>query len=189
DNLKRIFQRRESDDKGDPSEGDPEPIGLELWYEGPNAEVDIIFIHGLMGNRNKTWQATGSNGLKLDPWPKALLPAKLPESRIFTFGYDAKVTDTKEFMGKVSEKTLRDHATELIYSIFHQRRAPVSTDRSLIFVCHSLGGLVCKEVLLPEKHGRKSWTDLLISKQGLLFANQRSDYRQIFQSTRGIIFM
>ncbi|CAH0004006.1 unnamed protein product [Clonostachys byssicola] len=187
--MKRVFQRRESDDKGDTSEGNPEPIGLELWYEGPNAEFDIIFIHGLMGNRNKTWQATGSNGLKLEPWPKALLPAKLPESRIFTFGYDAKVTDTKEFMGKVSEKTLRDHAAELIYSICHQRRASASTDRSLIFVCHSLGGLVCKEVLLPERHDLKSWTDLLISKQGLLFANQRSDYRQIFQSTRGIIFM
>uniref|UniRef100_A0A8H7NIQ7 GPI inositol-deacylase n=1 Tax=Bionectria ochroleuca TaxID=29856 RepID=A0A8H7NIQ7_BIOOC len=167
--MKRVFQHRESDDKGDPSERDREPIGLELWYEGQNAQVDIIFIHGLMGNRNKTWQATGSSGSKLDPWPKALLPAKLPKSRIFTFGYDAKVTDTKEFMGKVSAKTLRDHAAELIYSICHQRRASVSSDRSLIFVCHSLGGLVCKE--------------------GLLFANQRSDYRQIFQSTRGIIFM
>ncbi|CAH0036396.1 unnamed protein product [Clonostachys solani] len=187
--MKRVFQRRESDSKGGPSDKDPEPIGLELWYEGQNAKVDIIFIHGLMGNRNKTWQATDSNGLKLDPWPKALLPAKLPESRILTFGYDAKVTDTKEFMGKVSEKTLRDHATELIYSIFHQRRAPGSTDRSLIFVCHSLGGLVCKEVLLPARHVLQSWTYLLISKQGLLFANQRSDYRRILQSTRGIIFM
>jgi hypothetical protein len=43
--MKRVFQHRESDDKGDPSERDREPIGLELWYEGQNAQVEYVLAN------------------------------------------------------------------------------------------------------------------------------------------------
>lgn len=98
-----------------------------------------------MGHREKTWRCTDDNGRKLEPWPKALLPSKIPKSRIFTFGYDAHVVNLKD-RGKVSVKAIRDHAKELVASVEHERTQTNTTGRPMIFVCHSLGGLVCKDV-------------------------------------------
>lgn len=103
-----------------------------------------------MGNRDKTWRATDEDGTKLEPWPKTLLPSKLPQCRIFTFGYDANVTDKKKILGKVSVKTLRDHGMELVSCIKHERSESGITGRPIVFVCHSLGGLVCKEASFPK---------------------------------------
>lgn len=69
--------------------------GLELLYSPDScasskrsiSAVDIIAVHGLNGNANKTW--THPNG-KL--WLKDFLPTALPGARIFTYGYDAKVS-------------------------------------------------------------------------------------------------
>ncbi|KAL6405839.1 hypothetical protein AUP68_10978 [Ilyonectria robusta] len=47
--------------------------------------MSIVFIHGLMGHRTKTW--TKNDVL----WPDELLPNKIPTARILTFGYDANI--------------------------------------------------------------------------------------------------
>lgn len=98
-----------------------------------------------MGHREKTWRGTDDDGRKLEPWPKALLPSKIPNSRIFTFGYDAHVFNLND-QGKVSVKAIRDHAKELVASVEHERTQTNTAGRPMIFVCHSLGGLVCKDV-------------------------------------------
>ena len=81
----------------------------------PPADVpSIVFIHGLRGDREKTWTATHAS----EPWPKALLPSKLPTARILTFGYDAYVA---ELRGVVSQSRIRNHASSLVASLASYR--------------------------------------------------------------------
>ena len=70
----------------------------------------IIFIHGLTGDRERTWRAKTATA----PWPQSLLPSKIPNARILTFGYDAYVADWK---GVVSNNRIGNHSMNLITSI------------------------------------------------------------------------
>ncbi|KAK3201190.1 hypothetical protein GRF29_185g80032 [Pseudopithomyces chartarum] len=126
------------------------PSGIKLLYNGENIIVDIIFIHGLTGDREKTWKAKDA----AKPWPKALLPSKVPNARILTFGYDAYVADWR---GMVSKNRIGNHAMNLLTIVATYREDDDTNDRPIIFVCHSLGGLVCEDALAtaqqrPEQH-------------------------------------
>lgn len=81
-----------------------------------------------------------------------------------TFGYDA---DVVRFWTIASSNRLDDHGKSLAYSILDQR-ANVG-QRPIIFVAHSLGGLVCEEALN--------------------LSYKRQDLASILPNTLGIIFM
>ncbi|KAF2267309.1 hypothetical protein CC78DRAFT_551989 [Lojkania enalia] len=74
----------------------------------------------LKGNREKTW--THRNGTF---WPGALLSQDFPRARIMVFGYDADVS--------------------LAYDLLDQQGQ--AGQRPIVFIAHSLGGLVCEEAL------------------------------------------
>lgn len=74
----------------------------------------LIFVHGLTGDREKTWTAKDAT----DPWPKILLPSKVPNVRILTFGYDAYISDWR---GMVSKNRIGNHAMNLLSSIASYR--------------------------------------------------------------------
>lgn len=76
--------------------------------------ISIVFIHGLSGHRERTWTASGEP----EPWPKTLLPSKLPNARILTFGYNAYVTS---WQGVVSQDRLGSHAGNLLNSLASYR--------------------------------------------------------------------
>ncbi|KAK4232874.1 hypothetical protein C8A03DRAFT_39473, partial [Achaetomium macrosporum] len=65
------------------------PSGIKPLCSPAGAIVDIVFVHGLTGDREKRWIASDTS----EPWPKVLLPSQLPTARILTFKYDAYVTD------------------------------------------------------------------------------------------------
>lgn len=73
-----------------------------------------MFVHGLTGDREKTWTHPDTS----EPWPKTLLPSKLPNARILTFGYDASVADWR---GMVSQSRIADHAWNLLTSLASYR--------------------------------------------------------------------
>ncbi|KAK3400792.1 hypothetical protein B0T20DRAFT_153255 [Sordaria brevicollis] len=154
--------------KGSKSLGPPKfPDGIEVWHDCEDAEVDICFIHGLTGDRNRTWKADDQP----EPWPKVLLPPKIPKARILTYGYDAYVI-ARDGSGASSNR-LSDHAHNLINDLAGDRARSnaTPTGRPIIFVTHSLGGLVCKKGLLISRN------------------SSRPRHREIFESTRGVIFL
>ncbi|KAM0321508.1 hypothetical protein ACHAQA_010076 [Verticillium albo-atrum] len=137
--------------------------GIEVWQDPPGANVDICFVHGLTGGRNSTWTAEGQAA----PWPKLLLADKLTTARILTFGYDAYVLRASV----ASTNKLADHARNLLSDLTDCREASDAVSRPLIFVAHSLGGLVCKEAILQSRN------------------NSALHLQGIFSSLAGIIFM
>ncbi|KAB8253535.1 Alpha/Beta hydrolase protein [Aspergillus pseudonomiae] len=139
------------------------PDGVKVLHDCPNATVDICFVHGLTGDRITTWTAQG----QADPWPKTLLPPKLPTARILTYGYDAYVV-----RGSVAgSNRLIDHATNLLNDLADDRDVINASSRPIIFVAHSLGGLVCKKAILSSRN------------------NPDSHLRSIFDCTKGVVFM
>jgi len=134
-----------------------------VLYDCSEATIDICFVHGLTGNRDSTWTADGQS----TPWPKTLLPPKLSKARILTYGYDAYIVRKSV----ASSNRLIDHATNLLNDLTTDRACCNASSRPLIFVTHSLGGLVCKEVILLSRN------------------NPEAHLRGIFDRIKGIIFM
>ncbi|KLU83540.1 hypothetical protein MAPG_02597 [Magnaporthiopsis poae ATCC 64411] len=145
---------------GLPSEGTTSPVGLKVLHDRPEAVIDICFVHGLTGDRESTWAAPGH-----EPWPITLLPSEL-QARILTYGYHAY---TARASSKPSSDRLMVHAANLLRDLTADRAGGV--ERPLIFVAHSVGGLVCKEAML---HSRRS---------------PEAPFRRIFERAKGIVFM
>jgi protein SERAC1 len=70
----------------------------------------IVFVHGLTGDREETWTAKTA----VAPWPQTLLPSKVPNARVLTFGYDAYVTDWR---GVVSQNRIGNYSWNLLTAL------------------------------------------------------------------------
>ncbi|RDW82157.1 hypothetical protein BP6252_03269 [Coleophoma cylindrospora] len=130
------------------------PSGIKPLHSPEQSVVDIVLIHGLTGDREKTWTAKNADF----PWPQSLLPSKVPNARILTFGYDAYVADWR---GVVSQNTIGNHAMNLLTSVATFREDDNTNNRPIIFICHSLGGLALSAAgRRPERHLRSiiDWT-------------------------------
>jgi hypothetical protein len=116
----------------------------------------IVFVHGLRGHRTQTWTKDGVC------WPKDLLPKEeaLSHVRVLSFGYDAGVVSLTR---RASLNTLFDHSINLLNELARVRargavrslpfqaarptlKSFLQQDRPLIFIAHSLGGLIVKDV-------------------------------------------
>ncbi|KAI9795170.1 MAG: hypothetical protein M1816_000192 [Peltula sp. TS41687] len=115
-------------------------LGLRVLYNPGNPLVDIVFVHGLTGNSYRTWLHEDEGVY----WPVHLLSKDIPDARILVFGYDADVT---KFLDPVGQNNLRDHASCLVGDLAALRNQDKCTDRKIIFIVHSLGGLVTKKAL------------------------------------------
>ncbi|OQE15875.1 hypothetical protein PENSTE_c026G03081 [Penicillium steckii] len=142
-------------------------IGLKLLYDGEQAIVDIIAVHGLNGHREKSW--TALNGVA---WLQSILPKDLPNSRIFTWGYETPASDVAfdvPVFQTVSEKLVQD--------LNDMREATVTVSRPIIFIAHSQGGTIVKSAILYSEQGKNGEN------------GASTDLHDIAKSTHGNIFM
>ncbi|KAI2471106.1 hypothetical protein F4781DRAFT_142706 [Annulohypoxylon bovei var. microspora] len=139
-------------------------------YTHPDAKVDIVLVHGLNGDPEKTWSS--KNGVF---WPSELLPVSLREARanVLVYGYNADVY-SKKHGSNPSDNFIYMHAQTLVTSLTHYRKDELSSHNPIIWVCHSLGGILVKRALLYSNDLR---------------ASQHEDYRSIYVSTYGLIFL
>ncbi|TVY26816.1 Protein SERAC1 [Lachnellula hyalina] len=77
-------------------------------------------------------------------WPVAILPTVLPDTRNFTWGYDA---DVDAFNTSVGHNNVEQHANDLLIDIANLIDKHGYVKLPIIFVVHSLGGVVVKEAL------------------------------------------
>ncbi|KAL2121800.1 hypothetical protein VTJ04DRAFT_2255 [Mycothermus thermophilus] len=145
------------------------PLGLKVLHDCPDAVVDICFIHGLNGHRERTWSAVNQHGDQPpEPWPKTLLPEQLPRARILAYGYDAYVIAPE---GPSASVNLLDHAKKFLNRLSNKRQQNNESSRPIILVAHSLGGLVSKQAIILSR------------------SSPEAHFRQLFESFRGIAFM
>lgn len=126
--------------------GPTERIGLHLIHQPPQARIDtvplekqcpidIVAVHGIMGDAYTTW--AHSNG---HFWLRDSLPEEVPGARIFSYGYPANVFLSLE-KGRID-----DHAKVLLEDLRDMRKSPEEQKRPIVFICHSMGGVVVKKV-------------------------------------------
>ncbi|KAF3483791.1 LipA and NB-ARC domain-containing protein [Arthroderma uncinatum] len=144
-------------------------FGLTVLYQTANPAVDIVFVHGLNGTSYHTWATKKPEVF----WPSDLLPKALQglEVRILTYGYDANVT---AFAGGTSKDKLHNHAEHLVAKLCVLRSETRSSERPIVFICHSLGGLVVKKALCCYTRVSHQHTQHL---------------RSVYVSTYGILFL
>ena len=142
----------------------------ELCSGGEAPFLDIVFIHGLQGHAEKTWTyidqgsrqpresrrwlsrlGEGHHSRSCSPhsldqtscfWPADLLPQDVPGARILTYGYDANVSHF--FEECVNQNSITAHSESLLNALARWR--PKCPQRPLLFVVHSLGGVILKSV-------------------------------------------
>jgi len=103
-------------------------------------------------------------------WPADLACKTIPDSRILTYGYDTNIRHWLE--GPVSRKTVYDHAWDLLNCLEALRRSPFERRRPVLFVAHSLGGIVVQEALRRSQECASTNTHL----------------HSIFESAMGVLF-
>ncbi|KAE8161064.1 Alpha/Beta hydrolase protein [Aspergillus tamarii] len=146
-------------------------IGLtQVYCSKEKPLVDIVFVHGLNGHPYNTWATHGNPPIF---WPADLLPEVLEPSRvrILTYGYNANVAS---FTDGASRDRIHHHAETLASGLAANRNLRSCSDRPIIFVCHSLGGLVVKRALIYCKNVSDAKIQHL---------------RSIYVSTYGILFL
>ncbi|KAL1608072.1 hypothetical protein SLS60_003011 [Paraconiothyrium brasiliense] len=172
--------------------------GLSVVTAPEEPRWDIVFVHGFTGHPERTWSTkinredaaktierpskrqkfnqafqtfAGSVEGESIPkvfWPRDILPSTIPDARILTYGYDTHIRHRLD--APVPQSTVYDISWNFLIALEGERR----TDplRPMIFVVHSLGGIVAKEMLRRSNGCSRGQPHL----------------HQVFASTKGIMF-
>ena len=118
-----------------PTKDDPEE-------DGPGPDIDIIAIHGLDTNSEKTWTWV-RNGSKVN-WlaDPHMLPSRIKRVRIFTYDWPANLLQPSDLVQKTQDEfaiLLFEEIRSRIQITGHHTR---SEDRPILFIASCLGGNV-----------------------------------------------
>ena len=82
-------------------------------------------------------------------WPFDLLPNDFNNIRVLTYGYDS--SPSHFYVGGTNQMTISQHAVKLLQKVTDVRQE--CRKRPIIFVAHSLGGILVKDMLIESaKH-------------------------------------
>ncbi|KAI1871725.1 hypothetical protein JX265_005711 [Neoarthrinium moseri] len=128
--------------------GLPHPLILDHHFRGltpfnevdpGNHTLDCIAISGLSSHPLGSWQPHG--GSKSFMWIRDELPQQFPNVRFITYGYDTLLAKSNSF------QTIWDLANTLI-NVLRADGWSSSTAKRLVFLAHSLGGVIVKQALV-----------------------------------------
>lgn len=149
----------------------PDTEGVHEIANTANAErvADIVFVHGLGGNSHGTW--TNDNGFF---WPH-VLGREVKNCAIWSVGYPAGTTKIGQ-PGMVIGKRAQSLANALVSH-------GIGCHRPVLFIAHSMGGLVVKAIIDECRHHVNPELELLVQKiKGIAFCgtpHQGSDFAKI----------
>jgi len=121
--------------------------------------LDIIFIHGLGGDATSSWHPAGNPGLFWPQW----LADDIPMARVWTLNYPAAWT---KWLADASGMGILDRSRNILQYLV----ASGLGKRPIVFIAHSLGGLMVKQLLRTASSMQQSeWKTLLMKVQGVQF--------------------
>ncbi len=132
---------------------------LRLMSGDSLARKHVVFIHGLGGDVETTWQSNNSEKVF---WPK-WLHEDIEDTCIWSVGYEApKLTVRDSGMG------LLDRAQNVLETLLTEQQL---SKGELILVGHSLGGLIIKQILrlASDQGGRRGAIELVNRVTGVAF--------------------
>ncbi|OWZ19227.1 hypothetical protein PHMEG_0006552 [Phytophthora megakarya] len=146
------------------SEDNPEPL------------VDVVFVHGLRGHPFNTWRTDMGSKLKGNNaiWPDILLAEDLQRNnvpaRLVTLGYEAGMVS---WSSPWPSLTLQERGRVMLSALYaanigRDRRHQGVPARPVVFITHSMGGLLTKKMLLLEREQRDQ-SGLADSTTGVVF--------------------
>lgn len=121
----------------------------------------IIFVHGLLGSAEKTWLSKD----KENPYWPLWLSADIPNVRIATISYNTNVSDW------LSSSMPREDIAASLAPIIAADKECISVP--LIFIGHSLGGLIIKQIVRRME---------MLAKRDLI-------YRSILHNIKLVMFL
>ncbi|XP_072437212.1 protein SERAC1 isoform X2 [Chiloscyllium punctatum] len=134
-------------------------------------KADVLFIHGLLGAAFKTWRQKDHSNMEdkdadyTECWPKTWLAADCPNLRILSVEYDSHLSDWRSKCPVENErKSMAYRGRELLTKL----KAAGVGDKPMVWVAHSMGGLLVKKMLLD--------------------ASEDPELRSVVQNTQGIVF-
>jgi hypothetical protein len=136
-------------------------------------KLDVVFVHGLNGDPFLTWTKGNDQSLF---WPR-WLGNDLPACGVWSYSFNAAASD---WQGKPLDLFDRAHHLLEILDVHGCGHKP------LIFVTHSLGGLIVKQALRLASTETK-WKPLYDRIAGILFfatPHTGSDYANFFSAIR-----
>lgn len=119
------------------------------------SKVAVIFVHGLGGDANESWRTNKDTG---ETWP-SWVTQEFPDAFVSTLQYRASPS---VWFGR--SIPLFDRAKQLLALV-----ANLECDR-IVFVCHSLGGLLVKEAMHQSTSSQiQGWTEVAHKTSGIVF--------------------
>ena len=93
-------------------------------------------------------------------WPSDLLPDDVAAVCIFTYGYDSHVSHG--IRGPANRSNISQHGLTLLNAVSNERHDCL--DRSVIFIAHSLGGLLVKQTLVESEKAARDGQERYLHK-------------------------
>ncbi|KAK3690388.1 hypothetical protein B0T22DRAFT_499792 [Podospora appendiculata] len=114
--------------------------------------IDCIAISGLASHPFGSWQPRGSD--KTFMWIRDVLPSAVPGVRAVIYGYDSDLMEARSF------QTIGDIATSLT---LHLKAGgwDLPSSKPVIFLAHSLGGIILKEAIVQAADRERSIVGIL----------------------------
>jgi pimeloyl-ACP methyl ester carboxylesterase len=115
------------------------------WYFGPTGEIVVVFVHGFLSDSSRCWTAQVSKSKVF--WPDLLSEDNgLKRLDVYLGGYYSS-TNSGSF-------SINQCAEELIAALRSRDAAgsrPVLESEGIVFVAHSLGGIVVRKLILDSE--------------------------------------
>src|SRR5215831_13853686 len=125
---------------------------------GSPVRLHVVFVHGLGGNETSTWTSDGSNESWLD-W----VVQDIPGIAVWSLRYPA---DATKWTAEGEGMALPDRAANLIPTMLYYGIGL----KKIVFICHSLGGLVVKQILRHSSEmAMPDWSVIANSTLGVAF--------------------
>ena len=97
--------------------------------------ASIVAVHGLGGHWKYTWTHRCRKF-----WLRDFLPSQVPTARIMSYGYNSQTAFSK------AVTDINDQAAMLLDRLDGERQSVDAGERPIIFISHSLGGILVKKV-------------------------------------------